>query len=320
MIDPSDPVTRRRGVLAGLTAFVFWGTTPLYWSFLGSVPPASLLAWRILLGALTLWIAGWLYGELAGQRAAIADPQLRRRLLLAAVLNALNWFTYLVAVSSGRVVDASLGYYINPLVSVFLGTVVLGERLNRMEQLAITSAAAGVLYLSFRLASVPWFSLILAFSFGLYGLIKKRVAVRSIASLTTELTLLAPFAALGLVLAALSGGLPLAGLGLGGESWLLVLSAGAVTVLPLLFFGAAALRIRLSSIGFLQYIAPTMILAIGTLVFDEPFSRDRLVGFVLVWLGLVLYSLSLLRRIRRPASPGAGNPPALQTVPAPPER
>lgn len=308
-------------MLAGLSAFLFWGATPLYWSLLGSVPPAALLAWRIVLGAFTLWIAGWISGELPGQRAALADRTLRRKLLLAASLNALNWFTYLVAVSTGRVVDASLGYYINPLVSVFLGTVVLGERLSRTEQLAIGSAAAGVLYLSVRLGTVPWFSLILAFSFGIYGLIRKRVAVRSIAGLTTELTLLAPFAALGLMVAAIAGGPALAGLGLGAQSWVLLLSAGAVTVLPLLFFGAAALRIRLSSIGFLQYVAPTMILAIGTLVFGEPFSRDRLVGFVLVWVGLGLYSVSLVGRLRKPLSdrPRQAQLPVPQTVPAPPE-
>jgi len=210
-----------------------------------------------------------------------------------------NWFVYIWAVSSGRTLDASLGYYINPLVSVLLGMVFFGDRLTRLQWAAVASATAGVLFLTVRLGVFPWVSLVLAGTFGTYGLIKKRTAMTSIHSMAVELTPLSIVAAV-----AIGGGL-FAGSGVPTNGdWraaVFLLGAGVVTVAPLLLFGVAAQRIRLSDVGFLQYIAPSLMFLIALTVFDDPLEPGRLGGFILVWIGLAMYTYSNYRsgRARR---------------------
>ena len=215
---------------------------------------------------------------------------------VAGVLVTANWLTYVWAITHGRTLEASLGYYINPLVSVALGTVVLREKLDRLQAIAVGAAAAGVLYLTVRLGSLPWVSLILAVSFGVYGLIKKRVPVGATHSLALELIPLAPPALVAIVVGVIRGSSALFSV-----NWLtsaLLIGAGAVTVVPLLLFGYAARHIRLSDVGFIQYIAPTSMLLLGIFAFGEVLDLEKLPGFVLVWVALVLYSISSIIRSR----------------------
>ena len=282
---------RTVGFLSALGAFSLWGVLPLYWTQVGHVPALEIIWHRVLWGALVAWVViFWRRrGGRTGDRAPLVPS---RRTLAWMVLNGIlvvtNWLVYVWAVSSGRTLDASLGYYINPLVSVFLGMVFFGERLSRLQWGAVASASVGVLYMAVRLGAFPWVSLTLAFTFGTYGLIKKRTALSSIHGLALELSPLAVVAAAFIAIGLLGG----SGVPIGGD-WRAVgflLGGGVVTVVPLLLFGIAARRIRLSDVGFMQYIAPTLMFLIAVAVFGDPLEPDRLVGFVFVWIGLSLYT------------------------------
>jgi chloramphenicol-sensitive protein RarD len=281
------------GTLSALLAFLIWGFLPLYWKWLGAVPPTELLAHRVLWAAVILVVAVPIlkWREL---RAAFRDPRAILAAILAGILLASNWFIYIWAVSVDRLVEASLGYYINPLVNVLLGVVFLRERLTRIQTAALVLAIAGVLVLTFSHGQFPWISIALGFSFGVYGLVKKTGRLGNFVSLFTELLLLAPVAAIYVVVigraghGAFAAGNPLV--------TALLAAAGIVTVTPLLLFGAAARRIRLSRLGFLQYIAPTAMLLIGTLIYGEPFTSAHAVSFALIWIALALYMVTLVRR------------------------
>ena len=300
-----DPVLPQRqlviGTVTGLLAFLIWGLLPFYWKWLGSVPAAEILAHRTIWSAVLL-VA--LVPILQRRQLAVAVRD-RRSLVIAAgagVLVGGNWFIYTWAVNADRIVEASLGYYINPLVSVVLGVVVLRERLSRLQLVAVGLAAVGVIILTVSYGSLPWVSLSLAFSFALYGLVKKTGRLNAIVSLLVELVVIAPVALIFLAVRhragegafAVSGPLVTA----------LLAGAGIVTVAPLLLFGAAVRRIPLSRVGFLQYIAPTLMLLIGTLFYREPFTSAHAVSFALIWCALAIYTVSLLRRA--PLSPRSG--------------
>ncbi len=254
---------------------------------------AHRIVWCCLL--VFAWLA--LRGELGAVRRALADPVSRKRLTLSAALISVNWLIYVWAVTNGHTVEASLGYFINPLLNVVLGVFVLKERLNRAQWLAVTLAAIGVAYLTVITGRPPWIALALAASFGLYGLIRKVVAVESVPGLATETLLLAPFAVALLLWAEANGS------GALGRSTpavtALLLGSGLATALPLTLFAFGARLIPLSTLGLVQYVGPTLQFLIGVLVFHEPFPRARAVGFVLIWAALAVYAADGLWRSRR---------------------
>lgn len=277
-------------------AYLLWGVLPVYWKALQSVPAPQILAHRVvwsfalLLGLVLMRREGRRLREAAGRRAVVLYS-------LAAALLSVNWLTYIWAVNAGRIVETSLGYFINPLVSVLLGVLFLRERLRRAQWLAVALAAAGVGYLTWEHGALPWVALVLASTFALYGFLKKTAPLGALHGLTLETAILwAP----AVVYLAVQEGLGRGALGHGsvGTNVLLVMT-GLVTALPLLMFAAAARRITLSTIGLLQYVAPTCQLLIGVLLYREPFDRARLVGFTLIWVALALYSAESLWRLRR---------------------
>lgn len=287
--DAQAAADRRRGIGLALSAYAVWGLFPLYFRAVGALPAFELLAHRVL------WSAVFVLGLLGWQRRfawigpALADRRVAWGALASATLIGLNWLIYLWAVATGRVVEASLGYFINPLVNVLLGAWLLHERLRPGQWAATACAAAGVLWLALHSGGLPWIALGLAFSFAGYGLQRKTAALGPVEGLALETLLLLPLALLAL------GGLALAGTSqydaLPGLTQALVMAAGPITVIPLLLFAAGARRIPFSLLGLLQYLVPSTQLAIGVLLFGEPFGAERQLGFTAIWLGLALYSL-----------------------------
>lgn len=285
------------GLAAAIGAFVIWGVFPLYLKPMASVPALQIMAHRVVWCCLLVfaWLA--VRGELGAVRAALADPASRLRLAGSATLISINWLIYVWAVNTGHTVEASLGYFINPLLNVVLGVLVLHERLNRAQWLAVGLAAIGVLYLTIATAHPPWIALALAVSFGTYGLIRKIVRVESVPGLATETLLLAPFAA------AFLAWCELRGVGAMGHSGAaidaLLLGSGLVTALPLALFAFGARLIPYSTIGIVQYIGPTLQFLIGVFVFREAFTAERAVGFVTIWTALAIYAADGAYRARR---------------------
>jgi len=293
----------RRGLAYGVAAYVVWGVVPVYWKLLGAVSPVEILAHRLVWGVVAL--AGIVRAAGAGPavRAALVDRRTVAMMGLSGTLLVINWGTFIGAVATGHILDASLGYFIIPLVSVGLGTLVLRERLRRLQWIAIGLAVVGVVILIWRAGYVPWISVVVAVSFGSYGLVRKLARVESLAGSTLETALIVPIAVVYLVILAARGG---GGLGHASASTqLLLLSTGVVTAGPLLMFTSAARRLPLSTLGFLQYLAPTGQFVLAVLVYGESFTRDQLIAFGFIWLGLVAFSVDLARQSpgRRPAAP-----------------
>ena len=274
---------------SALGAYFIWGLFPFYWKWLIEVPAYELIAHRILWSFLLLLSVLLIIGQWRNFRASLANRRLLLPYLLASVLLSINWLVYVWSVNSGQIIEASLGYFINPLVSVMLGVVFLHEHLRRLQWFAIGLAALGVLYLTFMHGQVPWIALSLAFSFGLYGLIKKKSPLEAVQGLTLETALLF-LPALGYLLwleAQGSGHFPHGG----ALQSVLLIGAGLVTTLPLLLFAQATRQVPLSVIGMLQYITPIMQLLIGLWFFHEPFGLEKALGYALVWLALLLFML-----------------------------
>jgi chloramphenicol-sensitive protein RarD len=287
----------RLGLLLGAAAYVMWGLFPLYWPLVDAASPLEILAHRIVWSLLLLLVILRVRGRLSGL------VRLPRRSLaylgVAGVLIAVNWGTYIYGVTSGQVVETSLGYFIGPLVTVLVAVAFLGERLRPAQWAALSLAAVAVVVLTLDYARLPWIALTLAFSFAAYGLLKKKADVGAAESLTVEtLVLIVP--ALGYLLL-----LDAAGTGTFGRlsttHSLLLAGAGVVTVLPLLAFSGAATRIPLATLGLLQYLGPTLQFAIGVFLYGEPMPPTRLVGFVLVWVALALFTAEGLRHRRQVA-------------------
>ena len=287
----------RSGFAAAVGAFLIWGLFPLYLKPLSGVPAMQILAHRIVWCCLLvfLWLA-W-RGELASVRRALADPGTRLRLVASAALISVNWLVYVWAVTNGQVVEASLGYFINPLLNVVLGVLVLKERLNRAQWIAVALAAIGVAYLTAFAGRPPWIALVLAASFATYGLIRKVVAVESVPGLATETLLLLPFA-LGWLLWCEAQGSGALGHASAGVNALLV-GSGLATALPLALFAFGARLIPYSTLGILQYVGPTLQFLIGVFVFHEAFPRARAIGFILIWTALAVYAADSLWRSRK---------------------
>ena len=284
----------RSGLLAGIGAYLLWGLIPLFWPLLEPAAPVEILAHRVawslvfLAGVLALTVGfGWL--RTLGRRRA-------RLLALAAALVTVNWGVFIYGVLNDQVVDVSLGYFINPLVTVALAVGVLGERLRRRQVVALAIAAAGVAVLAVDHGRPPWIALALAFSFGAYGLVKKRAGVDGTQSLAFETALLVVPALAYLVWLERSGDSTFTTEGAGHIA--LLAAAGVVTAVPLMLFGAAAIRIPLATLGQLQYIAPVMQFLIGVLVYDEAMPSSRLAGFVLVWIALAVFIYDAARTAR----------------------
>jgi chloramphenicol-sensitive protein RarD len=286
----------KQGVIYTTVAFVAWGVLPFYWKILDFVPAVQILAHRIIWSFVFISIILVIRKKVLPAKTAM-QVEGRKRLLLPSILIGINWFTYVYAVNSDRLVEASMGYYINPLLSVILGIVVLKERLNMLQIVAFLIACTGVLYLTIDYGKFPWIAVLLACAFALYGLFKKTTKVEPMPGLMLETLYLSPIA-LGIIFyGMIMGRGALFRISIGTDLFLIV--AGVVTVMPLYWFAEGARRIPLSSVGFLQYIAPTLMLFIGIFVFREPFTGAHLVSFGLVWLALALYSLTLIGISRR---------------------
>lgn len=279
----------RRGLWQAALAYASWGVFPLYWRMLRGVPALEVIGHRVVWSFALLASYLALRGEWASFRAAAAPRDVRRTYAAASILIAVNWLGFIWAVNAGYVVETSLGYYINPLLSVLLGVAVLGERLRTAQWAAVFVAAAGVLHIAVSHGRVPWIALLLATSFALYALVKKQAPLGAVHGLTLETGILVVPAALFLSWSDRGGDGAFVHAGVATSA--LLLGAGAVTTAPLLLFAAAARTIPLLWIGILQYIAPTLQLLVGVLVFGEPFARDRWIGFSLVWAALVLFAV-----------------------------
>jgi chloramphenicol-sensitive protein RarD len=288
-----DPDERARGLTLALAAYVTWGLMPIYFKALGAVPALEVLAHRVVWSAL-------LVAVLLGRRGASSfrEPFRRERLALLALTTAListNWLVYIWAVQTGRILEASLGYFVTPLVNVLLGVVFLGESLAGRQRLAVALAGAGVAILVLRTGAFPWVSLVLAASFGMYGLLRKRAAVDSVGGLFGETMLLAPAALAYLALRARAG---TGAFGAGAAVTALLLAAGPVTALPLVWFGLALKRLRLSTMGLVQYLTPTSQFLLGVLLYREPFGPAHAAAFACIWSSLALYSWDVYARVR----------------------
>ena len=291
------PATQQSGFWAAVAAFLIWGVFPIYWKLLQQVPALQIMAHRLVW--CFLLVSGYLAARrgLGWWRPLLAQRRLVLLLCTSAVLIALNWWLYIWAVNHDHIVDTSLGYFINPLVNVLLGVALLKERLNAPQWTAVAVAASGVAYLTLQLGALPWIALALALSFGFYGLIRKVAVVESIPALGLESSVLFVPAVLYLAWADTSG------IGAfrhdGALTDALLLISGPLTALPLVLFAYGAQRIPYSMVGILQYIAPTLQLGCGVLLYGEPFGRVKLAGFACIWLALVIYALDGLVRMRR---------------------
>lgn len=286
-----------RGALAATSSFLIWGIVPAYWKQMQGVSAFELITHRIAWSLLFLLGVLWWQKNLRALRPAFTEPRTFGLNLLSSVLLAINWTVYIWAVNSGHVIESSLGYFLVPLVNVALGSALLHERLRRPQWIAIGFATAGVGVLLTRAGHVPWIAITLAVTWAGYGLLKKRSALGSIAGLTVETILLFPLAA-GLLLwwhHTGEGALGRVDLRL----HLYILSVGVVTAIPLLLFAYGAQRIRLATLGLLQYLAPSVQFLIGYLVYREPFDTARLQAFSLIWCGLALYSADAFWTQRR---------------------
>jgi len=289
----SDPREARRGVAYGLLAYGAWGFIAVYFKAVAAVPPLEVLAHRMVWSAVFLCLFAALRGRGRDIVAAVRDRRSVLTLAATALLVSLNWYVFIWAVTHGRLLQASLGYFINPLVNVLLGFVFLGERLRRAQTASVALAGAGVAWLGWHIGQVPHIALVLAFTFGFYGLLRKRARADALAGLTVE-TLLMFGPAVAYLLSLEAGG-RLAFLHRDGSLTLLLVAAGPVTATPLLWFANAARRLRLATVGFLQYLAPTFQFLLAVAAYGEPFSPAHRVAFACIWTALGIYTLDALR-------------------------
>lgn len=299
-----------RGVWAAVAAFTTWGFSPIYWHLLDTVPSLQIVLHRVVwsalfVGGFLFWRSGrgWMRQALAGQ------PRLGRVLALSSLLIAGNWGLYIWAVNAGHVVEAALGYFINPLCNVVVGVVFLRERLRPAQWVSVAIALAGVLWLTLNYGGLPWIALALALSFSFYGLLRKRAHVDSVAGLGLESAFLFLPGLAWLLWIELRGGGGF-GHGYGTTATVLLALSGIVTALPLVGFAFAVRRISLSTAGLLQYISPTLQFLIGVYLFNEPFDHARLLGFVCIWIALAVFIVDGLFAARAAATPDLAVAPA----------
>lgn len=293
----------KQGVFYALSAYIMWGILPLYWALIDGVDAIEILMYRIILSLIFMLILTPLTKQkpqlVSDIQQFVKTPKKLFIIILAGYVVTLNWGTFIYAINEGYVLQTSLGYYINPLVSIILAMIFFQERFNKLEWAAILLATMGVLYMTFKVGEFPFISLMLAFSFGIYGLLKKLVPMSAVSSITIESMATAPMALIYLVIIGQSHGLSI---GMNSATFWLLFS-GAVTAIPLLAFSAAAVRIPLSLVGFIQYVGPTLIFLNGVLVFKEPFNMDQFITFCFIWFGILIYVLSQVIKMKRKPKP-----------------
>ena len=288
-----DSRSPRSGFAYALSAYLAWGIFPLYFKAIRQVPAPEILAHRIVWSAIFLALLVTASGRWREVAAAVRPTRRIGVYALSTALVSTNWLLYIWAVTTGRVLEASLGYFINPLVNVLLGVLLLREHLQKRQAAALLLAAAGVLVLVARLGTIPWLALALAFSFGGYALVRKKARIDPVVGLLIETLLLAPAAAALIVLR----GLEHTGfLGSDARTTTLLLLAGVITAVPLIWFAHGVRTLRLSTMGLIQYVSPTLQFLCAVAVFHEPFTRAHAIAFSCIWLGLVLYSTQAFRR------------------------
>lgn len=299
----------RAGLVFALGAYLAWGFVPAYFKMLTHVPPFVVLCHRVV------WSVAFLAILLAVQSrgrevaAVVRDRRMVLTLTVSTLLIAVNWYVFIWAVTNGRVLQASLGYYINPLVNVLLGVVILRERLRIGQIAGLALAASGVAVLTASHGSLPWVSLALALSFGMYGLLRKLAPVGPVVGLSVETGLLLPVAVTYIAVTWPSGGVTSEGLaGISWGTYGLLALAGVITAIPLIWFAAAARRLRLTTIGFLQYLAPTCQFLLAVFAYGEAFTRTHGWAFGLIWAALVVYTVDSVRALRRKAQPRPEEP------------
>lgn len=288
----------KSGIIYGVVAYLIWGVLPLYWRLMESIPAEEILAHRVF-WSLIFMIFVILYNRQLQElkdylKNAMKQTKQLMALAIAAALISVNWFIYIWAVNHEQVVEASLGYYINPLVSVLLGIIFLKERLNVWQMLSFALAAIGVAILTVQHGNFPWIAITLAVTFGLYGLAKKLIRVDSSIGLTFETAMVSPIALIYIVFLGFKG---IGSFSVFTLDSLLFIGAGPATALPLLLFAKGAQRIPLTMMGFLQYIAPTISLLLGIFIFNETFTNTHMLTFGLIWTSLIIFSFSKTKRM-----------------------
>ncbi len=297
-LSASQKTRTTQGVSAALGAFLIWGLFPLFFKAFGDIPAMEIMAHRIVWSMVFVLLLVMVTRRMAHLKEVIKD---RRTLLVFAattLLIGVNWLVFIWAISVDRVLEASLGYYINPLVSIMLGVIFLKERLNKWQGAAVVLAALAVVWMTVQAGVLPWVSLVLAFSFGFYGLLRKMITTESAVGLAIETSLLTPISAAYIIYLMMTG-TAMGGSGdISGYDWgtfALLFSSGAVTAIPLILFSMGAQRLKLGTVGIMQYIAPTLHVLFAVFMFGEPFTEAKAGAFGLIWIGLVLYSWDGLR-------------------------
>jgi chloramphenicol-sensitive protein RarD len=298
---PHDPAEENAGILYAAAAYGIWGILPLYWRSLSSIPPMELTVHRIFWCALFLGIVTAVRGHLPRVLLALRDRRMLATLALTSVLIAGNWTVFLYSISTGQLVEGALGYYITPLLSFMLGFAFFGEAISRLRWAAIALAGGAVAVQIIALGHFPWIALTLAFSFGLYGYFRKRAAIAALDGLFIETGLMFPLTVVLIGYWLLTGASSFPGQGLTKDALLVI--GGPLTAIPLVLFAAGARRIRMTTLGFLQYVAPSLTLLLAVTVLGEPFTRIDLIVFGFVWTALVLVGLE--GRFFRASAPAA---------------
>ncbi len=292
---------KNKGILYGIGAYILWGFFPIYWKVLHPVPALQVIGHRIVWSFVVLIIYVLATKQWQDFRSVAFTSKIIAMYSIAGVLLSINWLIYVWGVNAGFIVETSLGYFINPLLSVLLGVIFLKERLRPMQWLPVVIAATGVVYLTSAYGHLPWIALSLAFSFGLYGLVKKIAPLGSLYGLTLETGIVFPVALIFLIFVQVTG--KGAFLYNGTTVDLFLLGAGIVTTIPLLMFASAAKLIPLSMIGILQYIAPTLQFLLGIFLYKEPFDRSHLIGFGIIWIALIIFWVENYIGKRTPVEP-----------------
>mgnify|MGYP001328489672 CR=1 FL=1 len=288
-----------KGIIFALGAYLIWGVLPIYWKQVEHISSYELIAhrvlWAFIFMIVFILVTNRMHLFYKDLKFIFRDKKKVIALFAASTVITTNWLLYIVAVNNGHILDASLGYYINPLISILIGFVILGERFSKSQWTAIIIVFLGVTYLAVGLGSAPWISLTLALSFSIYGLIKKVINMDAVFALAVETFVLAPFALIYILFLEGSGG---GNFGINADS-LVMMGTGVITAVPLLLFSLGAQRIRLSLIGILQYFAPTIMLLLGVFMYGEAFTDIHTVAYILIWSGLAIYTFSRIQEMRR---------------------
>ncbi|MBF7017107.1 EamA family transporter RarD [Staphylococcus durrellii] len=293
----------KRGILFAFAAYFLWGVLPIYWDLIHGFAAFEILAYRIVFSMIFMILIVIISNKtkpfINNVNQLIKQPLQLIAIIAAGYVITINWGTFIWAVTNGHVLQSSLGYYINPLISILLAFIFLKERFNKFEWTAIVLALIGVLYMTIKIGEFPYVSLLLAFSFGIYGLLKKLIPIDAISSITIECIVTAPAGLIYLWYVIQQGH---SNFGMNISSLWIVFS-GAVTAIPLILFSAGAKRIPLSLTGFIQYIGPTIMFVLGVFVFKEPFDIHQFITFIFIWLGIIVYSISQYLKIKKSKNP-----------------